>query len=70
MQSRVLELIPRLADEGLIGELLAVNDDLNNTFLSYHRSGVTNRSSVQAPVHICTVSFGLFQKPGLFPVCT
>nr|XP_023647634.1 target of Myb protein 1-like isoform X1 [Paramormyrops kingsleyae] len=37
MQSRVLELIPRLADEGLIGELLAVNDDLNNTFLSYHR---------------------------------
>ncbi|XP_048870579.1 target of Myb protein 1-like [Brienomyrus brachyistius] len=37
MQGRVLELIPRLADEGLIGELLAVNDDLNNTFLSYHR---------------------------------
>uniref|UniRef100_A0A8C9RGM8 Target of myb1 membrane trafficking protein n=1 Tax=Scleropages formosus TaxID=113540 RepID=A0A8C9RGM8_SCLFO len=37
MQERVLELIPRLTNEGLIEELLAVNDDLNNAFISYHR---------------------------------
>ncbi|XP_061084072.1 target of Myb1 membrane trafficking protein-like isoform X1 [Conger conger] len=37
MQDRVVELIPRLAEEGLIEELLAVNDDLNNNFLRYHR---------------------------------
>ncbi|XP_035262775.1 target of Myb protein 1-like isoform X1 [Anguilla anguilla] len=37
MQDRVVELIPRLAEEGLIEELLAVNDELNNNFLRYHR---------------------------------
>ncbi|KAI1886766.1 hypothetical protein AGOR_G00199180 [Albula goreensis] len=37
MQERVVELIPRLAEEGLIGELLVVNDDLNNNFIRYHR---------------------------------
>ncbi|KAJ8416006.1 hypothetical protein AAFF_G00380280 [Aldrovandia affinis] len=37
MQERVVELIPRLAEEGLIEELLVVNDDLNNNFIRYHR---------------------------------
>ncbi|KAJ8263985.1 hypothetical protein GJAV_G00143790 [Gymnothorax javanicus] len=37
MQDRVVELIPRLAEESLIKELLAVNDELNNSFLRYHR---------------------------------
>ncbi|XP_028978269.2 target of Myb protein 1-like isoform X2 [Esox lucius] len=37
MQSRVVELIPRLVDEGLIEELLVVNDDLNNAFIRYER---------------------------------
>lgn len=37
MQSRVVELIPRLVDEGLIEELLVVNDDLNNAFIRYDR---------------------------------
>ncbi|KAL1005850.1 hypothetical protein UPYG_G00064760 [Umbra pygmaea] len=37
MQSRVVELIPELLDEGLIEELLVVNDDLNNAFIRYDR---------------------------------
>ncbi|KAF7652668.1 hypothetical protein LDENG_00093080, partial [Lucifuga dentata] len=37
MQTRVVELIPRLLDEGFIGELLVVNDDLNNAFIRYER---------------------------------
>ncbi|KAI1883884.1 hypothetical protein AGOR_G00220680 [Albula goreensis] len=37
MQDRVVELIPRLADESLIEELLAVNDEFNTTFTTYHR---------------------------------
>lgn len=37
MQTRVVELIPQLLDEGLIEELLVVNDDLNNAFIRYER---------------------------------
>ncbi|XP_036384722.1 target of Myb protein 1-like isoform X2 [Megalops cyprinoides] len=37
MQERVVELIPNLTEETLIGELLVVNDDLNNNFIRYHR---------------------------------
>lgn len=37
MQTRVVELIPQLEDEGFIEELLAVNDDLNNAFIRYER---------------------------------
>lgn len=37
MQARVVELIPQLADEGFIEELLMVNDDLNNAFIRYER---------------------------------
>ncbi|XP_007231387.3 target of Myb protein 1-like isoform X1 [Astyanax mexicanus] len=37
MQQRVVELIPRLSDEELIGELLVLNDDLNNAFIRYER---------------------------------
>lgn len=37
MQQRVLELIPRLSHEQLTGELLLVNDNLNNIFLRYDR---------------------------------
>ncbi|KAI4883902.1 hypothetical protein NFI96_020544 [Prochilodus magdalenae] len=37
MQQRVVELIPRLSDEQLIGELLVLNDDLNNAFIRYER---------------------------------
>ncbi|XP_026869242.2 target of Myb protein 1-like isoform X2 [Electrophorus electricus] len=37
MQQRVVELIPRLCEEELIGELLVVNDDLNNAFIRYER---------------------------------
>lgn len=37
MQTRVMELIPQLDDEGFIEELLVVNDDLNNAFIRYER---------------------------------
>uniref|UniRef100_A0A3P9MKD3 Target of myb1 membrane trafficking protein n=1 Tax=Oryzias latipes TaxID=8090 RepID=A0A3P9MKD3_ORYLA len=37
MQTRVVELIPQLLDEGFIAELLTINDDLNNTFIRYER---------------------------------
>lgn len=37
MQTRVVELIPQLVDEGFIEELLVVNDDLNNAFIRYER---------------------------------
>ncbi|XP_026789050.3 target of Myb1 membrane trafficking protein isoform X1 [Pangasianodon hypophthalmus] len=37
MQKRVVELIPSLCEEELIGELLVINDDLNNAFIRYER---------------------------------
>lgn len=37
MQQRVLELIPRVANEQLTEELLIVNDNLNNVFLRHER---------------------------------
>uniref|UniRef100_G1Q579 Target of myb1 membrane trafficking protein n=1 Tax=Myotis lucifugus TaxID=59463 RepID=G1Q579_MYOLU len=37
MQQRVLELIPRIANEQLTEELLIVNDNLNNVFLRHER---------------------------------
>uniref|UniRef100_A0A8C6E4Y0 Target of myb1 membrane trafficking protein n=1 Tax=Moschus moschiferus TaxID=68415 RepID=A0A8C6E4Y0_MOSMO len=37
MQHRVLELIPRIANEQLTEELLIVNDNLNNVFLRHER---------------------------------
>nr|XP_057945641.1 target of Myb1 membrane trafficking protein-like isoform X2 [Doryrhamphus excisus] len=44
MQTRVVELIPRLLDEGLIEELLVVNDDLNNAFIRYERFDRLNKA--------------------------
>lgn len=37
MQTRVVELVPQLLDEGFVEELLVVNDDLNNAFIRYER---------------------------------
>ncbi|XP_061737328.1 target of Myb1 membrane trafficking protein-like isoform X2 [Nerophis ophidion] len=54
MQTRVVELIPQLQDEGLIEELLVVNDDLNNAFIRYERFDRLNKAqttnSVQSSV--------------------
>ncbi|XP_062304286.1 target of Myb1 membrane trafficking protein-like [Osmerus eperlanus] len=49
MQGRVVELIPRLVDEGLIAELLVVNDDLNNAFIRYDRFDRLNKSQRTTP---------------------
>ncbi|XP_010732934.2 target of Myb protein 1 isoform X3 [Larimichthys crocea] len=46
MQIRVVELIPQLLDEGLIEELLAVNDDLNNAFIRYERFDRLNKAQM------------------------
>ncbi|KAK5899901.1 hypothetical protein CesoFtcFv8_009328 [Champsocephalus esox] len=46
MQSRVVELIPQLLDEGFIGELLMINDDLNNAFIRYERFDRLNKAQV------------------------
>ncbi|XP_061129885.1 target of Myb1 membrane trafficking protein-like isoform X2 [Syngnathus typhle] len=46
MQTRVVELIPQLIDEGLIEELLVVNDDLNNAFIRYERFDRLNKAQM------------------------
>ncbi|XP_022071304.1 target of Myb protein 1-like isoform X2 [Acanthochromis polyacanthus] len=46
MQSRVVELIPQLIDEGFIEELLVVNDDLNNAFIRYERFDRLNKAQM------------------------
>ncbi|XP_042252637.1 target of Myb protein 1-like isoform X3 [Thunnus maccoyii] len=55
MQTRVVELIPQLQEEGFIEELLVVNDDLNNAFIRYERfdrlnKAQTTNTSQQTPV--------------------
>uniref|UniRef100_A0A3P9JQC9 Target of myb1 membrane trafficking protein n=1 Tax=Oryzias latipes TaxID=8090 RepID=A0A3P9JQC9_ORYLA len=46
MQTRVVELIPQLLDEGFIEELLTINDDLNNAFIRYERFDRLNEAQV------------------------
>ncbi|XP_029353570.1 target of Myb protein 1 isoform X2 [Echeneis naucrates] len=46
MQTRVVELIPQLLDEGFVEELLVVNDDLNNSFIRYERFDRLNKSQI------------------------
>ncbi|XP_039665905.1 target of Myb protein 1-like isoform X3 [Perca fluviatilis] len=46
MQTRVVELLPQLLDEGFIEELLMVNDDLNNAFIRYERFDRLNRAHI------------------------
>ncbi|XP_070712451.1 target of Myb1 membrane trafficking protein-like [Pempheris klunzingeri] len=46
MQTRVVELIPQLVDEGFIEELLVVNDDLNNAFIRYERFDRLNKAQI------------------------
>lgn len=48
MQTRVVELIPQLQDEGLIEELLVINDDLNNAFIRYERFDRLNKAQTAA----------------------
>nr|XP_006821817.1 PREDICTED: TOM1-like protein 2-like isoform X2 [Saccoglossus kowalevskii] len=51
MQTRVVELIGKVANEEVTGELLHINDDLNNVFVRYDRFERyrTGQSGPQAP---------------------
>ncbi|KAM5250651.1 target of Myb1 membrane trafficking protein isoform 3-T3 [Hipposideros larvatus] len=59
MQQRVLELIPRIANEQLTEELLIVNDNLNNVFLRHERferfrTGQTAKAPSEAEAEAAT----------------
>ncbi len=59
MQTRVVELIPQLLDEGFIEELLVVNDDLNNVFIRYERCAAA-LLCVWDYVYIWLISYSLY----------
>ncbi|XP_019939965.1 target of Myb1 membrane trafficking protein-like isoform X2 [Paralichthys olivaceus] len=69
MQTRVMELIPQLLDEGFIEELLVVNDDLNNAFIRYERFDRLNKAQISSPQQSSTSSPSLIdispQPPAL-----
>ncbi|KAM9857636.1 target of Myb1 membrane trafficking protein [Aulostomus maculatus] len=70
MQTRVVELIPQLVDEGFIEELLMVNDDLNNTFIRYERFDRFNKAQDTTPQRQSPVSspslINLSPEPSVF----
>lgn len=51
MQKRVTQLIGNIANDDVIGELLRVNDDLNNVFVRYER--FQKGSNFSRPVETC-----------------
>ncbi|GAA6220316.1 target of Myb protein 1-like [Lates japonicus] len=65
MQTRVVELIPQLLDEGFIEELLVVNDDLNNAFIRYERFDRLNKAQITNTQQSSTNSLNLIDlSPG------
>ena len=44
MQRRITQLIGNISNENIIGDLLRINDDLNNSFIRYQRfeKGINN----------------------------
>ncbi|XP_028829805.1 target of Myb protein 1 [Denticeps clupeoides] len=65
MQQRVVELVPSVSDEALVGELLVLNDDLNNTFIRYDRFERLN--SKQTPSAETPASINLIDLSPLTP---
>ncbi|XP_059931428.1 target of Myb protein 1 isoform X2 [Gadus macrocephalus] len=63
MQDRILEMVPRLSEEQLIEELLAVNDEMNTTFARYQRfeRQMTNGESTtpKTPTYVNLTELGL-----------
>ncbi|XP_053273820.1 target of Myb1 membrane trafficking protein isoform X2 [Pleuronectes platessa] len=59
MQTRVVELIPQLLDEGFMEELLVVNDELNNAFIRYERFDRLNKAQISSPPQSTTSSTSL-----------
>lgn len=60
MQQRVVELIPNLSEDEMIGELLLINDDLNNAFIRYERCSDAPVKRESNPVSRSTVTLPLF----------
>ncbi|KAJ0033755.1 hypothetical protein NQD34_000862 [Periophthalmus magnuspinnatus] len=61
MQSRVVELIPQIMDEGFVEELLVVNDDLNNVFIRYERFDRLNKAQSSNNQQSCVSSSSLIE---------
>ncbi|KAK6471478.1 TOM1-like protein 2 [Huso huso] len=59
MQRRVLELIPRVENEGLTEELLLINDDMNNIFMRYERMERRGRGGEEREVSDPTLETSL-----------
>ncbi|KAI2663157.1 TOM1-like protein 2 [Labeo rohita] len=75
MQQRVVELIPNLSEDEMIGELLVINDDLNNAFIRYERFDRLNvpRSNTEEqqesqPLVICGEIPDLCLGPTFWPL--
>ncbi|UYV60534.1 TOM1L2 [Cordylochernes scorpioides] len=68
MQSRLVELIDKVANEQITSELLHVNDELNNLFLRYERfdkkRNVVNKSQPTSPLEQVRYSLNSKYKGG------
>ncbi|CAG2160854.1 unnamed protein product [Oppiella nova] len=63
MQTRIVELIERVANEEVTNELLRVNDELNNLFLRYERHAKKHKPQPQPQPQSTAVAAPLPSRP-------